>query len=310
MAFTVERYIQETRVIKSEPDQKQSKAFQILYYGTFPEMEHTELPSLKICNTYNMDSKIVNIDGLWYMIFDCNLYEYIQLFIYSFFSDECIENFDALYYAVKRDYLISLRRKEEAEFFERELRTHPFTMPQYSDRYEKILYNIKYVSFPLLCLHEMVHYSFINELKKEFLKKSIQAAIELTKESLEEKNPVSMLLYDCNIVQEIYCDCEALYGILLLFSKFKNTINPKDIVDSAVLNIMGILMIFESKDLADSNTVMGNYLRLNVLVNYVHVLIIHQYLEEEILAEVNDIVKYYFTDIFPRLRELKIKYRK
>lgn len=310
MAFTVERYIQETRVIKSEPDQKQSEEFQILYYGTFPEMEHTELPSLKICNTYNMDSKVVNINDLWYMIFDCNLYEYIQMFIYSFFSDECIENYGALYYAVKRDYLISLRRTEEAKLFERELKVHPFTMPRYSDRYQKILYNIKYVSFPLLCLHEMVHYSFINETKKEFLKESIQSAIKMTRESLETNNSVSMLLYDYNITQEIYCDCEALYGILLLFSKFKCKINPKDIVDSAILNIMGILMIFEAKDLADSNTVMGNYLRLNVLVNYVHVLISYSYLEEEVLSEVDDIVKYYFTDIFPRLRELKLKYRK
>ncbi len=309
MSFTVDQYIKETRSIKNSLNSNDEKTFKKLYYGTFPLMEHKELPKLNICSTYDMDTKVINIDGIWHLIFDCNLYDYIQLFIYSYFSDECLSNFEALYYAVKRDYQIAHGCKRAAHSFNRRLKKQPFIMPDYSSEYRDILYNIKYVSFPLLCLHEIVHYSFINESKKDFFASSINSAIKKTKKQLEQQKDVVALLSDSVIVQEIFCDCESLYGVLHLFSSFKDKISPKDIVDSAVLNIMGILMVFEAKDPKESNVVIGNHIRLHVLLNYIQVLIEQGYLDEDVYLEANDIVKYYFTDIFPCLRKLKLKYR-
>ena len=83
VSFTVDRYIKETRSIKKSLNSNDEKTFKKLYYGTFPLMEHKELPELNIFSTYDMDTKVINSDGIWHLIFDCNLYGYIQLFIYS-----------------------------------------------------------------------------------------------------------------------------------------------------------------------------------------------------------------------------------
>lgn len=310
MGFSIDEYISETRKIKNIPEKGVEQYFQSLYYATFPKMKHDELPKLKICSTYDMNSKVVFFNNEWYLIFDCNLYNYIQLLIYSYFSDDCLENYKSLYYAIKRDYFLSLKNNIRAKFFNKKLKENPFSLPNYSDEYNHIIYNIKYVSFSLLCFHEIVHYSFINELKKQFLSNIIKSAINKTKKEVKEHNQVALLLSDYSIIQEIFCDCKSLYGILFLYSEFKNKINPKDIVDSAILNLIGILVVFEAKDSTESNAVIGNWLRLHTLINFVHILIDMGYLKEDVYNEANDIVEFYCTNIYPNLRKLKLKYRK
>lgn len=302
----IDEYITTNMSLKHLVDDEDQNYFKTIYYGTFPNMRQHELPELKVYYMYDICTRLLHFNTKPYLIFDNNMHNYIQLLTYSFFSDEARENFIQLFYSIRSDYLYSKHQKNEAEECKTIVSNYVFIMPNYTDEEKRILYNINYVSFPLQCFHEMVHYYFGGELKKRKIKSIIVDAIRVSEESffkIYKSN--SILLSDNHLKEEIYCDCEALFAILLLFSDFKREISPKDIIDSAILNLIGIIIIQEAKINDGTSYYKRTYLRLTVLTNYIKMLINNGYISSDSYEDVDSIVKFFFEDIYPVIISLK-----
>ena len=304
--MNIDDYITAVMSVKQLVSSEDTKYFEAIYYNTFPMMQRFELPELRVYNTYNICTRMLCYNKKPYLIFDNNMHDYIQLSTYSLFSDEALDNYKSLFYAIRADYWRSKHDTQKAEKYQAMMRKYPFILPNYSEEEQNILYNIKYVSFPLQCFHEIVHYYIIGELKKEEIRKLIVGAMQKAEEGFYKTYRFhSLLLCDDHFKEEIYCDCEALYAVILLFSEYRNQISIKDIVDAAMLNLIGIALITEAKD--DSGTAYYKrlYLRFMVLAQFIKQLIIEEYIPEDSYEDIEAITRYFFEDIYPLVIDIK-----
>lgn len=304
--MTIDEYVAAVMSVKEPVCHEDKIHYEKLYYGTFPGMQCNELPELKVFNTHDMCTRLLYINLKPYLVFDDNMFRYIQLSTYSFFSDESRENYQSLFYAIRSDYLYSRRKTTEAQTVKNDMQRYPFTLPEYSVEEKRILHNINYVSFPLQCFHEMAHCFFVGELQKEEIKALVNNALQKEEDCFcSTHKSHSVLTVDSHLREEIFCDCDALYAILYLFSNFKDTISPKDIVDSAILNLIGIALIQEAKNIGGNSYYKRIYLRISVLSHFIKIIMNLGIIPDDSYEDVDAICKYFFEEIYPIILNTK-----